>query len=336
MSQAKIADKKDHIIDSDLWEDQIFTLRDAYAPREPLQYIVSDLFNLPSLSVVYGAPGTMKSLLMADMMTCVVAGIPWLSHEVIQAPAIWIDLDNGLRRTHERIAALSKARDLTEEAPLSYMSMPNPPPSVVSSVYKEHLKGLIVKHGAKLVCIDNLKLISPSADENSDEMAVVMGNLREIAERTGAAIVIIHHQRKGKQNGRTGDSLRGHSSIEAAIDLALHVNRKGSEEHISVTSTKTRDVEVEPFGAIFKYGHKAGAKELDTAYFVDSESDYRALHQAIERAILKINMEHSELGQEKIIERVRENLQATVRTVRDEYKRLLDSGQILKQKNMSA
>jgi AAA domain len=56
----------------------VHTLADAYRPRPPLRYVVDGLFPLPSLSIVYGAPGTLKSLLLADMGVCVAAGLPWL------------------------------------------------------------------------------------------------------------------------------------------------------------------------------------------------------------------------------------------------------------------
>ena len=50
---------------------QTYTLEDAYEPREPLVYVVDSLFSLPSLSIVYGAPGCLKSMLMLDMALCV-------------------------------------------------------------------------------------------------------------------------------------------------------------------------------------------------------------------------------------------------------------------------
>src|SRR2546428_10824599 len=56
----------------------LFTLADAYQPRPPLIYVVEGLFPLPSLSIVYGAPGTIKSLLLADLAICVASGLPWL------------------------------------------------------------------------------------------------------------------------------------------------------------------------------------------------------------------------------------------------------------------
>jgi hypothetical protein len=90
----------------------IYTLADAYKLRPPLDFLVNDLIQVPTLALVYGPPGSLKSLLIADMQVCVAAGIPWLSpkdprqdtaRRTLRAPTLWIDLDNGKRRTHERL-----------------------------------------------------------------------------------------------------------------------------------------------------------------------------------------------------------------------------------------
>src|SRR5690606_12673875 len=99
----------------------IRTLTDAYRPRPPVEYLVEGLFPTPSLNIVYGSPGTLKSMVLADMCICVAAGLPWLmpittnqgnTFGVTQAPILWIDLDNGARRSDERFEALARSRDL--------------------------------------------------------------------------------------------------------------------------------------------------------------------------------------------------------------------------------
>jgi len=92
-----------------------------------------------------------------------------------------------------------------------------------------------------------------------------MANLRDIAEHTGAAVFVIHHARKGGSNGgREGDRLRGHSSIEASLDLALIVEREA--DNVVIQSTKTRDDPVKPFEVVWTYD-KDQAGALDKACF---------------------------------------------------------------------
>ncbi len=61
---------------ADSW--QAYTLADAYQARPPIQYIAGALFEVPSLNIVYGAPGTLKSFLLQDLAVCVAAGQEWL------------------------------------------------------------------------------------------------------------------------------------------------------------------------------------------------------------------------------------------------------------------
>jgi hypothetical protein len=104
-------------------------------------------------------------------------------------------------------------------------------------------------------------------------MIPIMANLRSLTEDTGAAVTLIHHQRKATTgSARAGDTLRGHSGIEGAIDLALLVTRESADSNtIMVQSTKTRDVDVSSFAAEFRYDHKTGTSELFTAAFVKTE-----------------------------------------------------------------
>jgi RecA-family ATPase len=291
---------------SDPW--QIFTLKDAFKEREPLQYIIGGLFPLPSLSIVYGASGSLKSMLLADAMANVVKGKSWLGREVIKAPALWIDFDNGKRRTHERMEAIARHLDLPEEAPFYYVSMPHPPLDAGSQESIAELQNRIESRGIKLVIIDNLKLISPNQDENSDGMSKVMSNLRYLAENTGCAVVVIHHQRKGngKTNGRIGESIRGHSSIEASLDLALLVTRDGDSDFIEIKSTKTRDVDVYPFGAEYRYEHKEGGTELLTSCFVPSELEDNSPDNAIMETITNILMVEPGTNQTKLIAKLKD------------------------------
>lgn len=256
------------------WE--VRNLKNAYQERRPTEYVVDKFFATESLNVVYGAPGVMKSMVIADMCCAVVAGERWLpgagdNAEGIptnQGAILWYDVDNGTRRTDERFDALAKSRKLPEDAPLYYISMPMRAFFATDVDMGLYLMGWAQDLDAKIIVFDNLGLITGDVEENSAGMAQVMGGLRVIAERTGAAVIAIHHQRKGGAAGsRAGDALRGHSSIEASLDLALHVVREPDTLEIKLQSTKTRGVDVPTTSAVFNYEHRTGTHDLRRAWF---------------------------------------------------------------------
>lgn len=294
---------------------QLRTLANAYEKREPTQYVVEKYLTAGSLNILYGPPAAMKSMLLADLCACVVGGSEWLPGsqgggkgiKTNQGPVFWVDMDNGTRRTDERIEAVARAHNLPDDAPFNYVSMPMPPLNVADLDMMIYLKTIIRTLGARLTIIDNLGLITGEIEENSAAMAMVMGYLRQIAEGTNTSMVVIHHQRKGGANGgRAGDALRGHSSIEAAVDLALHVMREPGKGEVSIRSTKTRGVDVPPVMALFNYEHTTGTDDLSRAWF--SGQPVKRGDNDIRDAILHNVGAYGEIAKMKLVQVVHEAL----------------------------
>ena len=263
------------LAEPDPWK--IFTLADAAQPRPTLVWIVDNVLPMNSLSIWYGAPGTLKSMILADLAVCVAGGVRWLTnqqrlagHTVAPNAVLWLDFDNGQRRTHERFAALAAAHKVPATAPLYYVSMPEPTFDAGNTEALAALAARIVSLNAALVVIDNLGVIIGAADENSASMQEPMKGLRWLVEATGCAVVVLHHQRKssttpGTATGRAGDGLRGHGSIEAKLDYAVMVTRE--DDNLTLTGTKVRGPGFTKLGATFTYENDASHELLTAGFF---------------------------------------------------------------------
>jgi ribosomal protein L7/L12 len=181
---------------------------------------------------------------------------------------------------------------------------------------------------AKLVVVDNLGVVSGDAEENSGDMGKVMSLWRQLAEDTGAAIVLIHHQRKGNGlAGRAGDSLRGHSSIEASLDLALLIEREEYSDTVNIKATKVRGPDVLPFSAAFTYEHDQNG-ELSQARFFGISSEDNQSGAAIEREIL-VTLLNTSLNKTELTKAVKEILPAVgLNRIRDMIDRLEKNGKL--------
>lgn len=307
---------------------QIRTAADALEPKAPQQYLIDQMLPYPCLAIVYGGPGSLKSMILADMAVCVAGGLRWLdplpsddvqpgvSLQAVQAPVLWVDFDNGRRRTDIRIGAMLRAHHLGPETPIHHVSMPTPHLDASKDSHIEAMTALIRRNGYKLVIVDNLGLITGNTEENSADMANVMGRLRRLAEDTEAAIVLVHHQRKSATNGdangvRKGESLRGHSSIEASLDLALLVERKPGEDTIAIIPTKVRDfLSFGIIGAHFTYEHAPDSRDLWAArFFSEATATKEELAvQALEMALLDAARAEPGISQKNLIIEAQENV----------------------------
>jgi hypothetical protein len=206
------------------------------------------------------------------------------------------------------------------DAELRYICFPNPAFIASDASCVRRLVSDIERQGARLVVIDNLGAISGGVDENSAQMIDVMLGLRSITEQANIALIVIHHKSKGDRI-RSGDSVRGHSSIEAALDLALRTDRDDGSDAVTLRATKTRDAPFDAVSVQWTY-ECVGTELLSGAFFCLSKSKQHGdLAMICERAILD-NMENG-MNQSQIVERVKEQTDIGRSTVLDTLGRLV-------------
>ncbi len=123
----------------------------------------------------------------------------------------------------------------TDDLQLAYVCMPGLNLLQVESVAQ--MEDLIHTTGAGFVAIDALADVMLGGDENNvQDTQRVFHHLRMVAEKTGAAIVVIHHTNKA-------GGYRGSSAIKGAVDLMLMVDSEPDSPNINIRSVKSRDTE---------------------------------------------------------------------------------------------
>jgi hypothetical protein len=307
----------------DKW--QLYTLKNALEPREPIEYAAEGLVSFPSVVITYGPPGNFKTFLMMDLAMSIAEGADWLPPErdsqgrpiddvqafpVNKYRVLWVDLDQGKRRTMDRLAMLARGHNCdTIGTTLYFYTMPFPPLDASSEKDMEALEHRIRTLGVRVVFVDCLATVSGSIDENNAEMKNVIYGFRQLAERTGTAFVIIHHARKSGAStygSRDGDSLRGHSSIEGGIDLALLVKKEGHDKRmVTISSTKTRDVDVPKFNAHFTYWKDHHDNPCAMFYRVSPESVIEASEASVKLAVTDVLNRNGPTARGKLMELVK-------------------------------
>jgi len=274
---------------------QLITAAELMQPAKPPTWLVDHMIRKPALVSIYGAPGSLKTMLAYDLAVAVASGTTWLPHlasepgtgggyAVNQAPGLIVDLDNGPEGLQERMGALARGRGLELPPELTAISLPHPSLNMARQDDMELLIEQAKVLRAGFILIDNLGTASGGADENSSQMVPIMDNLRYLTQTTGAVVLVIHHARKAPSNGQDLDTMRGYTGIPAAFNLTIQVARDDTD--ITIKSTKTRENEFSPFIIRWTYEDTPeGALEWARFWHVQDIRPKRALYQQTAAAI---------------------------------------------------
>ena len=180
------------------------------------------------LAALFGPSASGKSFLAFDMAAAIASGDPWFGCRVASTWVIYAALE-GEAGFRQRVAAWEAGHG---QALPDKLKMVMQPFKLTDQQDVQDLAA-VVPAGA-VVFIDTLNRAAPTADENSSKE---MGEILEAAKRLQALIdglvLLVHHTGKDTTKG-----LRGHSSLLAALDAAIEVERSGDRRSWSVAKAK--------------------------------------------------------------------------------------------------
>ena len=313
------------------WELQERTMADAYAPRDPIEYIVQDIYPTPSVSCLVSPSGCFKTALLMDLAVCLCQGEAWLKVPMAgegrtfatkPTSVVWLNADNPTPTMLERFEAVGKSHKVPPDAPLSFISFPEPHLIAHRPGSMAHLIDWVKRRGARFVVIDNLNTVRGDIDENSADMAQVITPFRHLSEECNAAVVLVHHTNKA------GD-YRGSTAILNLIDFSLIVNREGLANEVTVKPGKMRNAPILPFGARFEWTNKPNG-ELDRYRFWGQRVSYEpGSLSELEQAIIDFLEENPGANQTQIVGAETVDLSCFGRAkIRQGLKQLKSSGKI--------
>lgn len=191
------------------------------APRK--DWLVRRMFGSGEFSVMYGEPGSGKSVLATDLAFHVSAGMPWMERSVAKGGVIYVAAERS-KLTERRLAAL-RARNELAEAKLAILdgrfdlfSGDGDAQRLIATADAVARK---IAAAVALIIVDTVARVIPGADENhSRDMGRFVDNIDLIRRETGAHVMAIHHAGKDKSKG-----MRGSTALLGAADTTIFVEK---------------------------------------------------------------------------------------------------------------
>lgn len=218
---------------------------------EPRQDVVKGLIRRGDVVNLIGGPKSRKSFLVSQLAMCVANGAPFLGRESVKGRTLIIDNELRTDDLARRLKAMSAASGLG-----------------VDGIDILPLRGKLVDlHGIQralpelgerysLVLLDALyKAMPRGTDENSNsDVTSVYCALDEMAERTGAATVVIHHTSKGSQAGKgITDMGAGAGAQSRSVDVHLVLRDHEAEDTVVLAGVIRAQPPIDPVCLTFEY-----------------------------------------------------------------------------------
>lgn len=198
----------------------------------PRDYVIKGLIGQSQIGCVFGDPGAGKSLIAPAMGYAVAQGRAAFGMRTSKGEVFYIAAEDAAGM-QGRVAALRLENGDADSFKLvpgvSDLFAPNAPDL-------KALHEIVKERRPKLIFIDTLAMAFPGMDENTSE---AMGRVIWVARKLamyGAAVILIHHGTKAE-----GNTPRGHSLFNGALDMALHLKPKDQFGVVRGKLTKNRN-----------------------------------------------------------------------------------------------
>lgn len=217
-----------------------FTARELQLKElPPIIYYVENLLS-QGLSIICSAPKIGKSWLALHLCLCITQGLSFLGFKTKRASCLYLALEDSESRLKDRLNKLLKGRN----APINfYYSITS---EDINTGLINQLNDFIQKYpDIKVIIIDTLQKVRASVKNNNvyGQDYKELGTIKSFADKNGLCIILIHHVRKGIDNGDVFEKVSGTNAISGAADTTLLLTKKNRSDECTILSVTGRDIE---------------------------------------------------------------------------------------------
>jgi hypothetical protein len=194
----------------------------------PVKWRLKGVFPYEGLAALYGPSASGKSFLATDLSVAIAEGNPWFGIRTAQSKVIYVALE-GESGFKNRVAAWELENNRTLPASMFMVMQPF---QITNPTDVDALAASIPMDS--VVIVDTLNRAAPTSDENSSkEMGEILQACKWLQGLIGGLVVLVHHTGKDTTKGA-----RGHSSLFAALDGAIEVEKSNDKRSWSIAKSK--------------------------------------------------------------------------------------------------
>ncbi len=266
-------------------------------PDEPVDWLIEPLIERASIGFIGGEPKQTKSILALHLAISAVTTQQLFGKFTVPKPlrVFYVQEEDGRRRVKRRLKALLRGLGADHSAAVGerlrvaiHQGVRIDEPAWIERLHSE-----LETFKPDLVIFDVLSNLHSQEENSQEAMAKIMTVFKELRDRHGCAILIVHHFKKmGGETGfiRPNQRLRGSSVLAATSENSFYLSSQ--PDKLIRLDHESKEGPVEPFvyaiegsweesiGVRLVYKGKAGPAQQ----IAKAEAFYAVLYQRYEAA----------------------------------------------------
>lgn len=183
--------------------------------------VIDGLLGPNTLTVLFGESGAGKSFFAVDMAAHIAAAKDWRGYQVTPGPILYVAAERP-QETENRFIAWARHHQvprlevMVTSTPIDLL---DPGGSTGEIVHMIEQMAADTGNKVPMIVVDTLARSMVGGNENSGEdVSQLVANLDYIREKTGVAVLLVHHAGKDASKGA-----RGWSGLKAAADAEIEL-----------------------------------------------------------------------------------------------------------------
>lgn len=300
-----------------------------------IKHMAEGLFEEGALIYLVGTPGSSKSLFMMFVSLCFAEKDEILTTFKVNKPykTLWIDEENGLRRTKHKLRRLMATMDVkTDKVIFSSMNGFR-----INQNCVDDLEKVIKKEEPNIIVLDSFVRVFGGDERDEKEVKKVHTLLKPLIDKYNISIFLLHHLRKENlkwKSVRTLDDIRGSGDLGGQCDQAFLLRRDGNANMKDFTKKfacvplKEKDgIEGDGFDFFVKGDPKGDELRLLWGGFIKDNID--EAYEKTREDIIKYITDNSET----CLNELNKNLNHSKSTISKVLKQLIEDDVLVKTRN---
>ena len=199
-------------------------------------WLIDQLWTAQAVGIIGGTPKSFKTWMALEIAVSVASGSTCLATYAVASPGpvLLYAAEDSQSAIRSRLESLARHHGL-DLASLDIRVITADSLRLDRTADQERLEATLLVHRPVLLILDPLVRLHAIDENAAGEIAALLGYLRLLQRKTGAAIALVHHARKNvSANGGAGYSLRGSSDLYAWVDSFLYLRRHHGQLMLSV------------------------------------------------------------------------------------------------------